>query len=76
VEAFPLRNFRAKTIAEVFVNQVVSRHGVSLELYADQRRENFESRIFQELVRLLGIRKIRITSLHPQSDGQHLFFLN
>jgi len=32
VEVFPLKNARASIIAEVFVNQVVSRHGVLLEI--------------------------------------------
>jgi len=27
MEAFPLKNASASTVAEVFVNQVVSRHG-------------------------------------------------
>ncbi|KYN29164.1 Pol polyprotein [Trachymyrmex cornetzi] len=68
VEAFPLKNIRAKTIAETFLNQVISRHGVPLEVHTDQGR-NFESKIFQELSRLLGIKKMR-TAPHPQSDGQ------
>jgi len=68
VEAFTLRNPRAKTIAKIFVNEVISRHSVSLELHTDQGR-NFESKIFQELMCLLRIKKTRTTPLHPQSDG-------
>jgi len=69
VETFPLRNIKAKTMAEVFVNQVISRHGVLLEVHTDQGK-NFESKLFAELMNLLGIRKTRTTALHPQSDGQ------
>lgn len=69
VEAFPLKNVKTKTIAEVFVEQVISRHGVPLEVHTDQGR-SFESRLFSELMSLLGIRKTRTTPLHPQSDGQ------
>jgi len=69
VEAFPLKNFRANTVAEVFVKEVVSRHGVPIQIYTDQER-NFESRLFQEVMSLLGIKKTRTTPLHPQSDGQ------
>jgi len=69
VEAFPLKNFRANTVAEVFVREVVSRHGVPIQVHTDQGR-NFESRLFQEVMSLLGIRKTRTTPLHPQSDGQ------
>jgi len=56
-EYFLLKNARASTIAEVFVNQVVSRHGVPLELHTDQGK-NFKSRLFQELSWMLGSRKL------------------
>lgn len=69
VEAFPLRNIRASIMAEVFVNQFISRHGVLMEVHTDQGR-NFELKLFSELMRLLGIKKTRTTALHPQSDGQ------
>jgi len=69
VEAFPLKNIRTKTIAETFLNQIVSRHGVPLEVHTDQGR-NFESRVFRELSCALGIKKTRASPLHPQSDGQ------
>jgi len=69
VEAFPLKNIRARTVAETFLNQVVSRHGVPLEVHTDQGR-NFESRVFCELSCALGIKKTRASVLHPQSDGQ------
>ena len=35
----------------------------------DQGR-NFESKIFRELLQLLGIKKMRTSALHSQSDGQ------
>ncbi|GAB1869457.1 RNA-directed DNA polymerase [Camponotus japonicus] len=69
VEAFPIKNIRAKTVAEAFVSQFVSRHGVPLEIHTDQGK-NFESQLFIELMQLLGIKKTRTTALHPQSDGQ------
>lgn len=67
VEAFSVKNIRAKTVAETFLSQVISRHEVHLEIYTE---EEFESRIFREMARLLGIKKTRTTALHPQSDGQ------
>ncbi|KMQ92912.1 integrase core domain protein, partial [Lasius niger] len=69
VEAFPLKNIRTKMVAEVFVNQFISRHGVPTEVHTDQGK-SFESKLFAELSELLGIRKTRTTALHPQSDGQ------
>jgi len=38
VEAFPMKNVGAKTVAEVFLEQVIARHGVSLEIHIDQER--------------------------------------
>jgi len=69
VEAFPVKNTRAKTVAEVFVREIISRHGVPSEIHTDQGR-NFESKLFLELAELLGMKKTRTTALHPQSDGQ------
>ncbi|KMQ86314.1 integrase core domain protein [Lasius niger] len=69
VEAFPLKNIKARTVAKVFVSQIISKHGVPLEVHTDQGK-NFESKLFAELMDLLGIRKTRTTALHPQSDGQ------
>ena len=69
VEAFPVKNITAKTVAKVFVNQFISRHGVPQEVHTDQGK-NFESKLFSKLMQLLGIKKTRTTALHPQSDGQ------
>jgi len=48
VEAFLLSNIRAKTIAEIFMNQVIFRFGILLKLHTDQGR-HFELKMFQEL---------------------------
>jgi len=68
VEALPIKNFRAKTIAEIFVNQMISRFGVPLELHTDQGR-NFDSRLFLELSFLLKIKKTRTIPFYLQSSG-------
>lgn len=39
VEAFPLKNIKATTIADVFVKQFISRHGVPLEVHTDQKKK-------------------------------------
>lgn len=67
-EAFPVADQTAETVAEGLVNHVISRFGIPQELHSDQGT-NFESRIFQEVVKLLGIRKTRTTPMHPQSNG-------
>ncbi|KAK2577752.1 hypothetical protein KPH14_011855, partial [Odynerus spinipes] len=68
LEVVPLLNQQATTIAKALVREVISRHGVPLELHSDQGR-SFESSIFKELMKILGIKKTRTTPLHPQSDG-------
>lgn len=67
-EVYAIPNQEATTVARVLVDNLVCRFGVPLELHSDQGR-NFESHVFQELCRLLGIHKTRTTALHPQSDG-------
>ncbi|XP_053977264.1 uncharacterized protein LOC128875567 [Hylaeus volcanicus] len=59
---------RAVTVARALLQNVVCRHGVPLEIHSDQGR-NFESSVFKELLKLLGVKKTRTTPLHPQSDG-------
>ena len=58
VEAFPVPNQQATTVAEVLVNQFFCRFRVPMELYSDQGR-NFESVVFQKICKLLQITKTR-----------------
>lgn len=39
-----------------------------MEIHSDQGR-NFESALFAEICKFLGMNKTRTTPLHPQSDG-------
>ena len=66
-EVNPLPNQRATTIAASLLREVVNRHSVPLELHSDQGR-SFESAVFKKLMQLVGIKKTRTTSLHPQSN--------
>jgi len=68
VEAFAIPDQCAETVARFTVREFVSRFGAPLELHSDQGR-NFESHIFQEVCRLLGIRKTRTSAYRPQSNG-------
>jgi len=63
-----LSNVRSKTIAEIMVKQIISRFGVPLELHTNQGK-NFETKMFQELIQLLEIKKTT-TPFHPQSNRQ------
>ena len=48
VEAYPIPDQQAETVAHELVHQFVSRYGVPLELYSDQGW-NFESSLFQQI---------------------------
>jgi predicted aspartyl protease len=67
-EVFALPNQEATTIARKLVDDIFSRFGLPLEIHSDQGR-NFESNVFQETCKILGIHKTRTTPYHPQSDG-------
>ena len=68
VEAYPMVNQEAWTVAELLVHEFISRFGVPLLIHTDQGR-NFESALFTEICELLDITKTRTTPYHPQSDG-------
>lgn len=69
VEAIPIRNIHAATIAEKFISIWVARFGVPQYLTTDQGTQ-FGSKLFQELSIILGSHKIRTTTYHPQSNGK------
>ena len=68
VELFPIRNMEAVTVAKVFVNEFVSRYGLSRQILTDHGAQ-FESLLFKEICELLDIDKKRSTSFHPQTNG-------
>lgn len=67
-QAFATRDQEAKTVANVLLNNVVSRFGMPRLLQSD-KGSNFESHVFQEMCNILGIDKTRTTTRRPQSDG-------
>ncbi|KAL3853041.1 hypothetical protein ACJMK2_016625 [Sinanodonta woodiana] len=67
-EAFALPNQDAIAVASVLVEEIICRFGVPQQIHSDKGTQ-FESEIFQEICRLLGIENTRTTAYHPQSDG-------
>ncbi|KAK3084679.1 hypothetical protein FSP39_017315 [Pinctada imbricata] len=67
-EAVPLPDMEAKTVAQAFIDNFVTKFGVPRVLHTDQGRQ-FESRLFKQLCEILGINKTRTSPYHPQSDG-------
>lgn len=67
-ESFPMKNMEAETVAKIIVEQFIVRLGVPYVIHSDQGSQ-FESRLFTEVCKLLGIKKTRTTPYHPKSDG-------
>lgn len=69
MEAYPLPNDQAVTVAGIIVAKWVCHYGAPLILHSDQGT-NFDSEVFQNKCYLLDINKTRTTPFRPQSDGQ------
>ena len=69
VEAYPLQDQEAVSMARVFLNEFVARYGVPYVIHTDQGT-NFESNLIKELCKMLGIAITRTSPYHPQCDGQ------
>ena len=67
-EAYALENQSSYSIAEVIVTQCIPRYGAPRLFHSDLGR-NFQSHLFLDMCKLLGISKSRTTTYHPQSDG-------
>ena len=68
MEAYALPDAKAETVATKFVQEFVCRFGIPREVHTD-RGTNFESDLFREMCRILGIAKTRTTAYNPKSDG-------
>ena len=67
-EVFATKDQTALTIAKLFVQQIVSRHGVPTQLLSD-RGPAFLSHLLTEICSLLGVKKVNTKAYHPQTDG-------
>ncbi|CAB0007951.1 unnamed protein product [Nesidiocoris tenuis] len=68
VEAFPMPDQTAQTIADTFFSGWISKFGPPQYLVSDQER-SFESSLFRQLAQLLGIEVRHTTAYHPQCNG-------
>lgn len=68
VEAVPLIEVSAQTVAKAFFNSWISRFGTPKILTTDQGAQ-FESRLFSALLVLVGCERVRTTLYHPAANG-------
>ncbi|KAL1260277.1 hypothetical protein QQF64_008104 [Cirrhinus molitorella] len=68
VNAYPMGDQKANTVARLLCEQYIPSHGVPEELVSDQGRQ-YESEILQDICKRLNIRKKRTTSYHPRANG-------
>lgn len=67
-EAWPMVGISAEEVAEVFHREWIARFGVPSIVTTDQGRQ-FESSLFNRLLNICGIERVRTTSYHPQANG-------
>ena len=67
-EATPLSSITAETVAHVFSHAWISRFRVPSTVIRDHGH-HFESKLWQNLMVLLGSRRACTTAYHPQSNG-------
>jgi len=68
VEAFPLRNKEAETVAKVLVEQIFCRFGVPIALLSDQGRE-VDGNLMREICRLLDVDKLRTSPYKASTNS-------
>jgi hypothetical protein len=67
-EAFATGDMTATTVANLFVTEILCRHGAPVELLSD-RGQNFLSKIVAEICQFTRTRKVNTSAYHPQTNG-------
>ena len=67
-EAIPIPNTTTETIAKAFLSRWVAMFGVPAYVTTD-RGSQFESKFFNDLSKLLGVKRLRTTAYHPMANG-------
>lgn len=68
-QAFPAKDQKAITVAKILCERYFVHYGLPARIHSDQGRD-FESKLIQDLLKMLGIRKSRTSPYHPQGDPQ------
>ena len=68
VIATPMRDMTANTVMRKFIKHVVLKEGIPAQILTDLG-SNFQSESMEALYKQLGIKQLRTTAYHPQTDG-------
>ena len=68
-EAYFLTDQKAPIVARAFLNEFVLRYKVLYMMHTDQETK-FESNLYKQICKLLGIAKPRTSPYHRQCDGK------
>ena len=68
-QVIPIADMEALTTARALMSGWIAHYGVPLFITTDQGAQ-FESHLFRHLMSLLGSKRIRTTTYHPQANGQ------
>ena len=66
--AFPMRNQEASTVAKILIEKVICLMGTPTRILTDQG-PNFESNLFKELCKALGVAKVRTSPYEASTNG-------
>lgn len=69
VEAIPMINQEATTVARALVETVIVRYGTPIQILTDQGR-NVDGILLREICKLLQIDKVRTSPYRPSTNGQ------
>ena len=67
-EAVPISDISAETVARTFIATWVSRFGTPSVVTSDRGRQ-FESAVWSNVMKLLGVQRTRTTAYHPAANG-------
>ena len=68
VFTIPMKDQTARTVAQHFVDKIVTKYGALEQVLTDQG-SNFLSKLTNEICTLFKIKQLKTTSYHPQTDG-------